>query len=78
MARESQIKRTKKEKEPVQKKKKAESSDSEGDNGSNDDEDEDEMDETEYRKFLSKIFPSKHLDKKIAAGSRLKKKIQEL
>ena len=78
MAREIQIKRTKKTKEPVQKKKKVESSDSEGDNGSNDDEDEDEMDETEYRKFLSKIFPSKHLDKKIAAGTRLKKKIQEL
>ena len=78
MAREIQIKRTKKVKEPVQKKKKVESSDSEGDNGSNDDDDEDEMDETEYRKFLSKIFPSKHLDKKIAAGTRLKKKIQEL
>ena len=84
MAREIQIKRTntntntKKVKEPVQKKKKVESSDSEGDNGSNDDEEEDEMDETEYRKFLSKIFPSKHLDKKIAAGTRLKKKIQEL
>ena len=78
MAREIQIKRTKKVKEPVQKKKKVESSDSEGDNGSNDDEEDDEMDETEYRKFLSKIFPSKHLDKKIAAGTRLKKKIQEL
>ena len=78
MAREIQTKRTKKVKEPVQKKKKVESSDSEGDNGSNDDEEEDEMDETEYRKFLSKIFPSKHLDKKIAAGTRLKKKIQEL
>jgi ATP-dependent Lon protease len=78
MAREIQIKRTKKAKEPVQKKKKVESSDSEGDNGSNDDDDEDEMDETEYRKFLSKIFPSKHIDKKIAAGTRLKKKIQEL
>ena len=80
MAREIQIKRTntKKAKEPVQKKKKVESSDSEGDNGSNDEDDEDEMDETEYRKFLSKIFPSKHLDKKIAAGTRLKKKIQEL
>ena len=82
MAREIQIKRTttntKKAKEPAQKKKKVESSDSEGGNGSNDDDDEDEMDETEYRKFLSKIFPSKHLDKKIAAGTRLKKKIQEL
>jgi ATP-dependent Lon protease len=80
MAREIQIKRTntKKVKDPVQKKKKVESSDSEGDNGSNDDDDDDEMDETEYRKFLSKIFPSKHIDKKIAAGTRLKKKIQEL
>jgi len=37
-----------------------------------DDESEDEMDVQEYRKFLKKIFPSKHLDNKIKAGSRLK------
>ena len=79
MAREIQIKRTtKKARDPVQKKKKVESSDSESNNGSDDDGDEDEMDETEYRKFLSKIFPSKHLDKKIAAGTRLKQKLAEL
>jgi ATP-dependent Lon protease len=79
MAREIQIKRTtKKARGPVQKKKKVESSDSESNNGSDDDGDEDEMDETEYRKFLSKIFPSKHLDKKVAAGSRLKQKLAEL
>jgi ATP-dependent Lon protease len=79
MAREIQIKRTtKKVRDPVQKKKKVESSDSESNNGSDDDGDEDEMDETEYRKFLSKIFPSKHLDKKVDAGTRLKQKLAEL
>jgi len=77
MTREIQIKRTtKKIKDPVQKKKKVESSDSEGgDNGGSDDE---EMDEIEYRKFLSKIFPSKHLNEKVAAGTRLKNKLTEL
>lgn len=38
-----------------------------------DDESEAEMDQHEYRKFLQKIFPSKHLENKIKAGSRLKK-----
>jgi ATP-dependent Lon protease len=32
-----------------------------------------EMDVHEYRKFLSKIFPSKHLSKKIQAGEKIKK-----
>ena len=35
------------------------------------------MDSHEYRKFLSKLYPSKHLDKKIKAGDDLKKKIKE-
>jgi hypothetical protein len=34
------------------------------------------MDVHEYRKFLSKIFPSKHLSKKIQAGEKLKAVIQ--
>ena len=42
-----------------------------------DDEDEDdedgEMDVHEYRKFISKIFPSKHLNQKIKSGEKLKK-----
>jgi len=33
-----------------------------------------EMDVHEYRKFLSKIFPSKHLTNKIKAGKKLKEK----
>jgi ATP-dependent Lon protease len=43
----------------------------------NEDEDEDELDVLEYRKFLKNMFPSKHLDKKIKAGERLKKTINE-
>ena len=36
------------------------------------DEGEGDMDKLEYRKFLSKLFPSKHLNAKIQAGSRIK------
>ena len=35
-------------------------------------ESEEEMDVHEYRKFLSKIFPSRHLDREIKAGEKLK------
>ena len=35
-----------------------------------------EMDVHEYRKFLSKIFPSKHLGEKIIAGEKLKRTIE--
>ena len=37
-----------------------------------------EMDVHEYRKFLSKIFPSKNLSKKIQAGEKLKRTIEVL
>jgi ATP-dependent Lon protease len=37
----------------------------------------DEMDVHEYRKFLSKIFPSKHLNKKIKAGEKIKELLEE-
>ena len=39
---------------------------------------EEEIDKHEYHKFLKKLFPSKHLDKKIKAGDRLKKNIKEV
>ena len=42
-----------------------------------DEEEEDEMDVNEYRKFLSKIFPSKHLNEKIKNGDKLKKLLKE-
>ena len=53
-----------------------EQSDNSDDNYSSDSE-LDEMDAIEYRKFLSTIFPSKHLSKKIKAGEKLKKCIEE-
>jgi ATP-dependent Lon protease len=55
------------------KKKQAESSDDSDYYDDDDFEEEDEeMDMQEYREFLSKTFPSKHLDKKVKAGKELK------
>jgi ATP-dependent Lon protease len=78
MPRDSQIKmnkdqnkRSKKEDEKRRNKKNNNDSDSDDE----DYESGDEMDVQEYRKFLSKIFPSKHLSKKIKAGEKLKKVI---
>jgi ATP-dependent Lon protease len=79
MARDSQTKATKKETskrskkmEELNRKKKRSAADSDSD--SNDEsESEEEMDVHEYRKFISKIFPSKHINKKIKAGEKLKK-----
>jgi ATP-dependent Lon protease len=46
--------------------------------GDDEDEDEDEeMDMQEYREFLAKTFPSKHLDKKVKAGKKLKEVLEE-
>jgi ATP-dependent Lon protease len=80
MARDNQTKlskketnRAKKREELIKRKKKNEESDSD----SNSESDE-EMNEHEYRKFLSKMFPSKHLSKKIKSGEKLKKLAEEL
>ena len=53
-----------------------EQSDNSDDNYSSDSE-LDEMDAIEYRKFLSTMFPSKHLSKKIKAGEKLKKCLED-
>jgi ATP-dependent Lon protease len=47
------------------------------DNNFSSDSDSDEMDAIEYQKFLSTMFPSKHLSKKIKAGEKLKKCLEE-
>jgi ATP-dependent Lon protease len=67
-----QNKRSKKDDE--KKRNKKNNNDSDSDDG--DYESGEEMDVHEYRKFLSKIFPSKHLSKKIQAGEKLKKTIE--
>ena len=77
MKRDTQIKlskkqyRDKKRDELNKKKKKNEESDSDSNDSDSENE---EMDVQEYRKFLSKIFPSKHLAKKIKAGEKVEEK----
>jgi ATP-dependent Lon protease len=68
--------RSKKMDELSKRRKNNEQSDDSDDNYSSDSESE-EMDAQEYRKFLSTMFPSKHLNKKIKAGEKLKKCIEE-
>ena len=68
--------KSKKMDELSRRKKSNEQSDDSDDNYSSDSES-DEMDPQEYRKLLSTIFPSKHLSKKIKAGEKLKKCIEE-
>ena len=79
MPRDSQIKMIKEQnkrskKEDDKKRNRKNNNDSDSDDG--DYESSDEMDVHEYRKFLSKIFPSKHLSKKIKAGEKLKKTVE--
>lgn len=69
LSKKEQMKQSKRE-EKDRRRKKDETSDSEDDSDYNPDESEEEIDIHEYRKFLSKIFPSKHLDKKIADGEK--------
>jgi ATP-dependent Lon protease len=76
ITRKEQNKKSKKMDELSQRKKNNKQSDSD-DNNSSDSESE-EMDPIEYRKFLSTIFPSKHLNKKIKAGEKLKKCMEEI
>jgi len=81
MPRDSQTKMSKKEtnskkkEEAARKRKQNVSSDDDASFYTDDDSDA-EMDPQEYRKFLKQIFPSKHLDKKIKAGDRLKQALK--
>ena len=78
MSKKEMNKSKRREEEARKKKKNIESSDDDNSSYySDDDNEEDEMDVHEYRKFLKKMFPSKHLDKKIKAGEKLKKIIDE-
>jgi ATP-dependent Lon protease len=68
-----QVKRSNKKTETNLKKKKNQTSDSE--DGS--DIESDEMDMHEFRKYVQKIFPSKHMQKKIDSGKKVKKILDE-
>jgi len=71
----SQTKKAKKEEASRLRKHNDTSSDSDYDSES--DEDEEELDIHEYRKFLAKTFPSKHMDKKVKAGKKLQKALKD-
>ena len=66
----------KKDKHAYDKQQKKKNNGDDNDETSSSDNEDDGMNEHEYRKFLSKIFPSKHLDNKIKAGDRLKSKLK--
>ena len=57
-----------------EKRKRKQIEDSGSDNNSSDSES-DELNPHEYRKFLNKLFPSKHLKDKIKAGEKLNNKL---
>ena len=84
MTRDSNTKLSKKNNKKYDKKynkKRDESSDSESDyetvTESEEEEHEEEMDVHELRKYISTIFPSKHLNKKIKAGEKFKKLLDD-
>jgi len=58
----------------------SDSSSEENDDNStySDSESEEEMDSQEYRKFLHKIFPSKHLKNKIINDDKIKKSLKKI
>ena len=71
------VKRSKRIEEQNRKKKQIHDSSDEDDDASfHPSDSEEEMDVHEYRKFLSKLFPSKHLDKKIKAGEKIKELVK--
>ena len=70
-------KKSKKREEIVLRKRMNEASDDDDESFIESDEEE-EMDAQEYRKFVSKIFPSKYISKKIKDGNKLKKLLDEV
>jgi len=70
-----QNKASKKRDEALRRRKNNEESSDDGEPNSSDSES-DEMDQHEYRKFLSKMFPSKHAKDKVKAGEKLKKTLK--
>jgi ATP-dependent Lon protease len=55
----------------------SDSSDNDSEYYTDESEEDDEIDQHEYRKFLAKMFPSKHMNKKVKAGERLKKALKK-
>jgi ATP-dependent Lon protease len=75
VSKKEQVKRSNKKADIHLKKKK--NNDSDSDNDNNSDSENEEMDIHEFRKYVQKIFPSKHMEKKIKAGEKLKKRADD-
>ena len=71
LSKREQVKRSNKKADANIKKKRNEDSDS--DNGIDSESENDEIDIHEFRKYVQKIFPSKHMTNKIKAGEKIKK-----
>ena len=69
----SKTRQAKKAEEEKRKRKQFEDS---GSDSNSSDSESDELNSHEYRKFLHKLFPSKHLNDKIKAGEKLKNKLK--
>jgi ATP-dependent Lon protease len=72
MSKNDKSKASRKQEESVRRRKQDEDDSSNSDN-SNSDNSEDEMDQHEYKKFLAKMFPSKYMNEKVKADSKIKK-----
>jgi ATP-dependent Lon protease len=77
VSKKEQIKKYNKKAELNRKKKKNKDSDSDNENINDGDSENEEMDVHEFRKYVQKIFPSKHMNKKIKDGEKLKKIIED-
>ena len=74
MSKNDKSKASRKQEESVRRRKQDEDDSSNSDNNNSDsDNSEDEMDQHEYKKFLAKMFPSKYMNEKVKAGSKIKK-----
>ena len=79
LSKKEQNRRSKKQDELNKKKRRNDTSDSDNDdiNSDSENENEDDINIHEFRKFLSKTFPSKYINKKIKAGEKLKKVLED-
>ena len=76
VSKKEQIKKYNKKADLNRKKKKNKDSDSDNENINDGDSENEEMDVHEFRNYVQKIFPSKHMNKKIKDGEKLKKIIE--
>ena len=77
-AKKDMTKKSKKREEMNRRRKANENSDDDNDSFIDSDEEEEEMDAQEYRKFISKMFPSKYISKKVSDGKKLKKLLEQV